>query len=116
MAARAVRKSVRQHMLSSRGLKLGYDLFTWAATQLAICYTVIPFLLLAVESTLVYYRSMYFHVHIISILAVIALHQKHKPSELSATNKTCSSSSSSSSSPCPAQCQPIHSNNNNKVD
>lgn len=37
-------------------MKLGYDILTWAATQLAICYTVMPFLLLAVNYTIVYYR------------------------------------------------------------
>lgn len=37
-------------------MKLGYDIMTWAATQLAICYTVMPFLLLAVNYTIVYYR------------------------------------------------------------
>ncbi|XP_040020282.2 lysophospholipid acyltransferase 1 [Gasterosteus aculeatus] len=117
MAARAVRKSFRIYFLGSRGLKLGYDVLTWAATQLAICYTVMPFLLLAVEPTLVYYRSMYFHIHIISILAVIGLHWNHKPSEPSATTERFSSSSSSfSSSPCSAQCQPVHSNNIDKVD
>lgn len=114
MAARTVRKSVRHYFLGFGGLKLGYDILTWAATQLAICYTVMPFLLLAVEPTLVYYRSMYFHVHIISILAVIALHWKQKPREPSATTKTFSSASFSSS--CSAQCQPVHSNNNDKVD
>uniref|UniRef100_A0A673CNF0 Membrane bound O-acyltransferase domain containing 1 n=1 Tax=Sphaeramia orbicularis TaxID=375764 RepID=A0A673CNF0_9TELE len=56
MAARAMRKSIRHFFLGSRGVKLGYDIITWAATQLAICYTVMPFLLLAVEPTLVYYR------------------------------------------------------------
>ncbi|KAM6995393.1 lysophospholipid acyltransferase 1 [Tautogolabrus adspersus] len=120
MAARTVRKSVRHYFLGFRGLKLGYDVLTWAATQLAICYTVMPFLLLAVESTLVYYRSMYFHVHIISILAAIGLLRKHKPKELSAsTTKTRSSTSSSSSlsSSCSTKCQPVHpNNNNNKVD
>uniref|UniRef100_A0A3Q3WQ63 Uncharacterized protein n=1 Tax=Mola mola TaxID=94237 RepID=A0A3Q3WQ63_MOLML len=109
IAARAVRKSVRHHFLGSRGLKLGYDFLTWAATQLAIGYTVMPFLLLAVEPTMVYYRSMYFHVHIISILAAIALNQKHKPRETSATTERFPFSSS-----CPAPCQPVHSTNNNK--
>lgn len=37
-------------------MKLGYDILTWAATQLAICYTVMPFLLLAVNYTIAYYR------------------------------------------------------------
>lgn len=51
-----IRKSIRHYFLGSRSLKLGYDILTWAATQLAICYTVMPFLLLAVEPTLIYYR------------------------------------------------------------
>lgn len=53
---------------------------------------------------------MYFHVHIISILAAVALHRKHKPREPT-TTKT---SSVSSSAPCSAQCQHVHSNNNDK--
>ncbi|XP_056142233.1 lysophospholipid acyltransferase 1 [Lampris incognitus] len=114
MAARAVRKSFRHHFLFSREVKLFYDIITWAATQLAICYTVMPFLLLAVEPTLVYYSSMYFHVHIISILSAITLHQKHKPKDLSATAKHFSSSSSPSVDS--SQCQAAHSNNNIKGD
>uniref|UniRef100_A0A667Z507 Membrane bound O-acyltransferase domain containing 1 n=1 Tax=Myripristis murdjan TaxID=586833 RepID=A0A667Z507_9TELE len=120
MAARAIRKNFRHHFLCSRGVKLVYDIITWAATQLAICYTVMPFLLLAVEPTMVYYRSMYFHVHIISILVAFALHQKHKPRDPCAATKTFSSSSSSSSFCSPSsrlsQCQAAHSNNNVKGD
>lgn len=56
MSAHQIRKSVRHYFLSSRGLKLGYDVLTWAATQLTICYTVMPFLLLSVEPTFIYYR------------------------------------------------------------
>ncbi|KAM4568230.1 lysophospholipid acyltransferase 1 [Fundulus diaphanus] len=118
IAARAIRRSVRHYFLGSRSMKLGYDVVTWAATQLAICYTVMPFLLLSVDHTVVYYRSMYFHVHVISILAAVALHLKHKPREPSATNKSpppVSSSASSSSAACSAQCQAVHSNNNEKV-
>ncbi|KAG7470122.1 hypothetical protein MATL_G00136310 [Megalops atlanticus] len=76
LAARAVRKNIRHYFLSSRAVKFGYDVLTWLATQLAICYTVMPFLLLAVDPTMRYYRSMYFHFHIISVLALIALHIK----------------------------------------
>ncbi|XP_061572410.1 lysophospholipid acyltransferase 1 [Cololabis saira] len=112
IAARAIRKSVRHYFLDSGALKFGYDILTWTATQLAICYTVMPFLLLSVDETMVYYSSMYFHVHIISILAAIVLHQKHKPRKPSATPKSFPSSSDS----CSAQCQPVHSNNNDKVD
>jgi len=51
-----IRKSVRHYFLGSKVMKLGYDILTWAATQLAICYTVMPFLLLSVNKTVVYYR------------------------------------------------------------
>ncbi|KAJ0000207.1 hypothetical protein NQD34_012049 [Periophthalmus magnuspinnatus] len=102
MAARAIRKSIRHYFLGSKILKFGYDIVTWAATQFAICYTVMPFLLLAVEPTMTYYRSMYFHVHILSILIAVVLHQKHKPRDPSSTNK---SSCISSESP------PTHCNN-----
>ncbi|MED6261602.1 hypothetical protein ATANTOWER_007393 [Ataeniobius toweri] len=118
IAARAIRRSIRHYFIGSKVLKLGYDIVTWAATQLAICYTVMPFLLLSVDHTIVYYRSMYFHVHIISILAAVALHRKHKPREASAAKNSAppvSLSSSSSTAACPTQCQPVHSNNNDKV-
>ncbi|XP_077382552.1 lysophospholipid acyltransferase 1 isoform X4 [Festucalex cinctus] len=72
-AARAVRKSLRQHFVASRGWKLAYDILTWASTQMAIGYTFMPFLLLSVEHTMAYYSSMYFHVHVLSILAAIVL-------------------------------------------
>uniref|UniRef100_A0A8K9ULT9 Membrane bound O-acyltransferase domain containing 1 n=1 Tax=Oncorhynchus mykiss TaxID=8022 RepID=A0A8K9ULT9_ONCMY len=52
LAARAVRKNVRQYFLSSHPVKLVYDVVTWAATQLCICYTVMPFLLLVIFSLL----------------------------------------------------------------
>nr|XP_023670460.1 lysophospholipid acyltransferase 1 [Paramormyrops kingsleyae] len=73
-AARIVRRNFRHHFLSSAALKLGYDVLTWAATQLAISYTVMPFLLLATEPSMRFYSSMYFHFHIISILVVISGH------------------------------------------
>ncbi|KAJ8290948.1 hypothetical protein GJAV_G00019530 [Gymnothorax javanicus] len=79
LAARAMRKNFRHYFLSSASVKLGYDVLTWLATQLAICYTVMPFLLLAVEPTMQYYRSMYFHFHIMSVLATIVLPLKSTP-------------------------------------
>lgn len=82
VAARAMRKNVRHHFLSSRALKLGYDIITWAATQLAICYTVMPFLLLAVQPTMLYYRSMYFHGHILSALLALTLSSRSPPHTL----------------------------------
>ncbi|CAL8289280.1 unnamed protein product [Merluccius merluccius] len=114
-AARAVRRCFRHYFLFSRGVKRLYDLMTWAATQLAICYTVMPFLLLAVEPTMVYYRSMFFHVHLISMLVAIALHSKHTP----ATEPPPTPPSSSSPFPLsmhPSRCQATHSNNNVKAE
>nr|XP_061789554.1 lysophospholipid acyltransferase 1-like [Nerophis lumbriciformis] len=103
LVARAVRKSIRHHFLGSRRLKLGYDILTWAFTQLAISYTFMPFLLLAVEPTMVYYRSMYFHMHIISILAMFVLYPKLKSKASSEATKTST------------QRLPVYCNNNDKT-
>ncbi|KAL4624041.1 membrane-bound O-acyltransferase domain-containing protein 2-like isoform X1 [Arapaima gigas] len=73
MAARAIRHNVRQHFLGSASLKLLYDVITWAGTQLAICYTVVPFVLLAVGPSLKFYSSWYFCIHIICIVLMVVL-------------------------------------------
>jgi len=57
-----VRHNVRQHFLGSDTLKLIYDVITWFSTQIAICYTVVPFVLLAVGPSLKFYRSV-MHLH-----------------------------------------------------
>lgn len=51
-----VRHNVRPYFLGSPTLKFVYDVITWAATQIAICYTVIPFVLLSVGPSLKFYR------------------------------------------------------------
>uniref|UniRef100_A0A8C1TVH6 Membrane bound O-acyltransferase domain containing 2b n=1 Tax=Cyprinus carpio TaxID=7962 RepID=A0A8C1TVH6_CYPCA len=73
LAARAVRHNVRPYFMGSPTLKFVYDVITWAATQIAICYTVIPFVLLSVGPSLKFYRSWYFCIHIGCILLAIAL-------------------------------------------
>lgn len=35
---------------------MAYDVVTWAVTQLAVCYTVAPFVMLAVEPTIKFYK------------------------------------------------------------
>ncbi|GAA6069802.1 lysophospholipid acyltransferase 2 isoform X1, partial [Tachysurus ichikawai] len=50
-----VRHNVRQHFLGSSTHKLIYDVITWASTQIAICYTVVPFVVLAVGPSLRFY-------------------------------------------------------------
>lgn len=73
LAARAIRNTCRHYFLSSVPLKMAYDVATWVVTQLAVCYTVAPFVMLAVEPTIKFYKSMYFHMHILSILVLLLL-------------------------------------------
>ncbi|XP_048107188.1 lysophospholipid acyltransferase 2b isoform X1 [Alosa alosa] len=73
LAARAVRHNIRPHFLRSPSHKLVYDIITWAGTQIAICYTVVPFVLLSVGPSLKFYRSWYFSVHIACVLIALAL-------------------------------------------
>nr|XP_021521040.1 lysophospholipid acyltransferase 1 [Aotus nancymaae] len=93
LAARAVRNNYRHYFLSSRPLKTVYDAGTWAVTQLAVSYTVAPFVMLAVEPTISLYRSMYFYLHIISLLIILFLPMKpqadtqRQPQTLNSLNK-----------------------------
>uniref|UniRef100_A0A8P4G5C5 Membrane bound O-acyltransferase domain containing 2b n=1 Tax=Dicentrarchus labrax TaxID=13489 RepID=A0A8P4G5C5_DICLA len=73
LAARAVRHNVRPYFLHSPTHKLVYDVITWAATQIAICYTVVPFVLLSVGPSIKFYRSWYFCLHIGCVLLAVAL-------------------------------------------
>ncbi|XP_069764066.1 lysophospholipid acyltransferase 1 isoform X2 [Narcine bancroftii] len=73
LTARAVRSNFRHYFLSSKTLKVFYDIITWASTQLALCYIVTPFLLLATEPTIKFYKSMYFHFHLLCALVLPVL-------------------------------------------
>ncbi|XP_032869559.1 lysophospholipid acyltransferase 1 isoform X1 [Amblyraja radiata] len=73
LAARAMRTNFRHYFLSSKTKKVVYDILTWTSTQLALCYIVTPFLLLATEPTIKFYRSMYFHFHILCALVLPVL-------------------------------------------
>ncbi|XP_021792721.2 lysophospholipid acyltransferase 1 isoform X4 [Papio anubis] len=93
LAARAVRNNYRHYFLSSRALKAVYDAGTWAITQLAVSYTVAPFVMLAVEPTISLYKSMYFYLHIISLLIILFLpmkpqaHMQRWPQTVNSINK-----------------------------
>lgn len=54
-----VRHNIRPHFLVSDSHKCVYDVITWACTQIAISYTVVPFVLLAVGSSLKFYRYVF---------------------------------------------------------
>ncbi len=51
-----VRHNIRPYFLVSDTYKCIYDVITWAWTQIAISYTVAPFVLLAVGPSLKFYR------------------------------------------------------------
>lgn len=51
-----VRHNIRPYFLVSDSYKCIYDVVTWASTQIAISYTVAPFVLLAVGDSLKFYR------------------------------------------------------------
>ncbi|XP_044282364.1 lysophospholipid acyltransferase 1 isoform X3 [Varanus komodoensis] len=89
LAARAVRKNCRHFFISPKPLKICYDVATWLVTQLSVCYTVAPFVLLAVEPTIILYKSLYFHMHILCVLVLLALSlrsQKHSERKQSMDN------------------------------
>ncbi|KAM4625390.1 lysophospholipid acyltransferase 2 [Polymixia lowei] len=78
MAARALRHNIRPYFLVSDTHKRVYDVITWAGTQVAISYTVVPFVLLAVGPSLKFYRSWYFCIHLLCLLLVLALPVKSR--------------------------------------
>lgn len=76
LAARAVRSNLRPYFLVSPARKAFYDLVTWATTQIVVSYTVAPFVLLYMDSSLKFYRSWHFNLHIIAIALILVLPKK----------------------------------------
>ncbi|XP_078395424.1 lysophospholipid acyltransferase 1 isoform X3 [Cetorhinus maximus] len=103
LAARAMRSNFRRYFLSSRMIKVGYDIATWASTQLALCYIVTPFLLLATEPTIKFYKSMYFHFHILCalVLPILAVKKQKSVTQIDPTFLK-----AKSSNPAPNRQQP----------
>uniref|UniRef100_A0A671K6X2 Membrane bound O-acyltransferase domain containing 2a n=1 Tax=Sinocyclocheilus anshuiensis TaxID=1608454 RepID=A0A671K6X2_9TELE len=87
-----VRHNVRQHFLGSATLKLMYDVITWFSTQMAICYTVVPFVLLAVGPSLKFYSSWYCCIHLLCVLLVLVLPVKSRRTKQQASEHNCLSS------------------------
>uniref|UniRef100_A0A8C9FMU9 Uncharacterized protein n=1 Tax=Pavo cristatus TaxID=9049 RepID=A0A8C9FMU9_PAVCR len=71
LAARAIRNNIRHYFVESPAVKLCYDFVTWMTTQVAISYTVVPFVLLSVKPSFTFYSSCYFCLHIASILVLL---------------------------------------------
>ncbi|XP_053523135.1 lysophospholipid acyltransferase 2 isoform X3 [Artibeus jamaicensis] len=73
LAARAMRSNFRHYFVGSPQRKLLYDVVTWAVTQVAVSYTVVPFVLLSVRPSLAFYSSWYYCLHIAGILVLLLL-------------------------------------------
>ncbi|XP_036191303.1 lysophospholipid acyltransferase 2 isoform X1 [Myotis myotis] len=73
LAARAMRNNFRHYFLKSPQRKLLYDVVTWAATQVAVSYTVVPFVLLSVKPSFAFYSSWSYCLHIAGLLVLLFL-------------------------------------------
>lgn len=73
LAARAMRNNFRHYFIEPPQLKLLYDVITWIITQIAISYTVVPFVLLSIKPSFMFYSSWYFCLHIVGILVLLLL-------------------------------------------
>uniref|UniRef100_G1RS11 Membrane bound O-acyltransferase domain containing 2 n=1 Tax=Nomascus leucogenys TaxID=61853 RepID=G1RS11_NOMLE len=73
LAARAMRNNFRHFFIEPSQLKLFYDVITWIVTQVAISYTVVPFVLLSIKPSFTFYSSWYYCLHILGILVLLLL-------------------------------------------
>ncbi|XP_054425861.1 lysophospholipid acyltransferase 2 isoform X2 [Pteronotus mesoamericanus] len=73
LAARAVRSNFRHYFIEPPLLKSLYDALTWAVTQIAVSYTVVPFVLLSVKPSFAFYSSWYYCLHVAGILVLLLL-------------------------------------------
>ncbi|XP_010620974.1 lysophospholipid acyltransferase 2 isoform X1 [Fukomys damarensis] len=73
LAARAMRNNFRSYFTEPTQLKLCYDIITWTVTQVAVSYTVVPFVLLSVKPSFTFYSSWYYCLHICGILVLLLL-------------------------------------------
>ncbi|XP_072357154.1 lysophospholipid acyltransferase 2-like [Scyliorhinus torazame] len=76
LAARTVRNNLRPRFLVSPTRKAFYDVVTWATTQMVVSYTVTPFVLPFVDSSIKFYRTWYFGLHIIAFILILVLPKK----------------------------------------
>uniref|UniRef100_A0A8D1I1B0 Membrane bound O-acyltransferase domain containing 2 n=1 Tax=Sus scrofa TaxID=9823 RepID=A0A8D1I1B0_PIG len=74
-----VRNNFRHYFLQPPQLKLLYDIVTWIVTQIAISYTVVPFVLLSIKPSFMFYSSWYYSLHSLGILVLLLLPVKKTP-------------------------------------
>ncbi|ESO86086.1 hypothetical protein LOTGIDRAFT_129765 [Lottia gigantea] len=83
VAAKLVRRKIRPFFLTSPVLKFIYDCSTFIFTRLALMWLATPFILLELKPGLTVYSSLYWWLHILSMVAIVILSfyhpQKPKP-------------------------------------
>ncbi|XP_075709525.1 membrane-bound glycerophospholipid O-acyltransferase 2-like isoform X3 [Rhinoderma darwinii] len=78
LAARRVRQTVRPWFQRTSWSRLIYSFITWVSTQIAMSYTVAPFMLLGLGPSLQLYRSLCFSLHILPLLLLLILPHRKK--------------------------------------
>uniref|UniRef100_A0A2K6FXS3 Uncharacterized protein n=2 Tax=Propithecus coquereli TaxID=379532 RepID=A0A2K6FXS3_PROCO len=68
-----MRNNFRHYFIEPPQLKLLYDVGTWIVTQIAISYTVVPFVLLSVKPSFMFYSSWYYCLHIVGLSVLLFL-------------------------------------------
>ncbi|KAM4700932.1 lysophospholipid acyltransferase 2-like [Discoglossus pictus] len=79
LAARKVRQNIRPWFQGTSLSRAVYAVITWFCTQVAMSYTVAPFLLLELGQSLEVYRSLGFCLHIAPILVLLILPGRARP-------------------------------------
>ncbi|KAG8451229.1 hypothetical protein GDO86_003461 [Hymenochirus boettgeri] len=73
LAARRVRRTIRPMFQGSTLSRAVYAIATWLCTQIAMSYTVTPFLILELGQSMRVYRSLGFSFHILPVLVILVL-------------------------------------------
>ncbi|XP_046858597.1 lysophospholipid acyltransferase 2-like isoform X2 [Xenia sp. Carnegie-2017] len=68
ISSRTARHSFWAFFQESKRKKIFYDILTWCITNTLVSYCVLPFMLLRLEYGIIFWRSMYFFGHFVSIL------------------------------------------------
>ncbi|KAK3785062.1 hypothetical protein RRG08_023263 [Elysia crispata] len=73
IVARQVRRKIRPYFQTSPSLRFFYDTLTFTACRFANPYLAMPFLVLEFQACYLMYKSLYFYLHILALIAFVAL-------------------------------------------
>ncbi|XP_052763767.1 lysophospholipid acyltransferase 2-like isoform X2 [Mya arenaria] len=72
--ARKVRRKIRPYFQTSEGRKMAYNILTWFSTHIVISYMVVPFTILHLGPTFIFYSfNLYWNVHILAVAIFVIL-------------------------------------------